>query len=71
MIPRAGLLQVRVYDVAGHVVAIAFRGAVTAGSKPVMWDGRDLHGQPAPPGVYLVSAELAGERTSHRIVRLR
>src|SRR5205809_28197 len=26
MIPRAGLLQVRVYDVAGHVVAIVFRG---------------------------------------------
>ena len=71
MIPRAGLLQVRVYDVAGHAVAIVFRGSVAAGSRPMVWDGRDLHGQPTPPGVYLVSAELAGERTFRRIVRLR
>src|SRR5947208_1843910 len=29
LIPRAGRLEVRVYDVAGHVVGIAFRGAVS------------------------------------------
>jgi flagellar hook assembly protein FlgD len=70
MAPGKGEAWVRVYDLAGHEVATLHRGALPAGLRSFVWDGHDQEGRSLPAGVYLVRADLAGESTTCRAVRV-
>ncbi|MGH7536727.1 MAG: FlgD immunoglobulin-like domain containing protein, partial [Gemmatimonadales bacterium] len=69
-VPRRGGLEARVYDLAGKEVITLRQGAVEAGIAPLTWDGRDHTGRRMPAGVYLVRADLGGERVTARIARI-
>ena len=55
-------VELALYDVNGRQVRLLARGTYPAGPHSLAWDGRDDHGRPAAPGVYL--ARLKGTRTN-------
>ena len=61
--------HVTVHDLAGRRVATLFDGVLAQGTTRLSWDGRGARG-PMPAGVYLVRAEVHGERLARRIVRI-
>lgn len=63
----AGRQLLRVYNVAGQLVAPLFEGMAPAGPSTFVWDGRDSGNNPAPPGIYFLAIE-GGPRA--RIVRV-
>uniref|UniRef100_A0A832MKZ9 Cytochrome c domain-containing protein n=1 Tax=Eiseniibacteriota bacterium TaxID=2212470 RepID=A0A832MKZ9_UNCEI len=70
-LPRAGRVDVRVFDLLGREVRSVARGLWReAGPSSVRWDGRDGAGRAAPAGVYFVSVQSGGERASRTVVRI-
>ena len=62
---RSGRATVRIYDLAGQVVATVLDRELPAGPHVVTWDGRDRSGGPVPSGLYfsrLTSDEGQGVR---------
>jgi hypothetical protein len=70
-VPRAGEVEVEVYDLMGHGVATLTRDAGAPGPMVLSWDGRDRAGRPTAPGIYLLRARLGKEVALLRIVQLR
>jgi len=70
VVPEAGPVELRVYDVAGRLVRSLFRGTVTPGAHTARWDGIDDQGRPAPSGVYMAKLETSRGMTSERLIRL-
>jgi hypothetical protein len=61
----AAAVSVRVYDVAGRMLA-----GLDGSAGEVIWDGRDAEGRPAPSGVYFARVRAEGASAkSIRIVR--
>ncbi|MEP0545394.1 MAG: T9SS type A sorting domain-containing protein [Rhodothermales bacterium] len=65
-LPRATHVRIDAYDVLGRRVAMLADGRVEAGRQVFILDGRAL-----PTGVYLVRAEVGGQRFSQRITVVR
>ena len=67
--PRADL---RVYDVAGRMVAWPLRGlALASGRQTFVWQARDLEGRPLAAGDYYVQLETGASRAVQRIIVIR
>ena len=63
-------LHLRLYDLSGRPLFSQER-ASQAGHIAWHWDGRDLHGQRVPPGLYIAELHVAGDagdRSTRRIV---
>ncbi|MEO5989562.1 MAG: FlgD immunoglobulin-like domain containing protein, partial [Candidatus Eisenbacteria bacterium] len=69
--PRAGMVELGVYDVNGRQVRLLQRGLVTAGTHTLEWDGRDLQGHRAPAGVYFVRLDTAQIQLRAKLTKLR
>lgn len=65
---RIGL---RVYDVAGRVVADWSGDSWSAGVHEVRWDGSDLHGRRLASGTYFLHMDVRGFQTTRRITLIR
>ena len=65
------VVQLRIYDVRGRLVAEPMRNAMVVGSASVTWDGTDLRGQTVSPGTYFYRAVTAGEATTGRLLIVR
>jgi hypothetical protein len=70
-VPEAAIYRLRVFDLAGRVVATPGEGAVAPGSHDVRWDRCLRDGRPAPAGVYNVELTAAGERRAGRVLIVR
>jgi competence protein ComEC len=71
-VPRAGVIDVSVYDVAGRLVRRLASGSVDSGERALEWDGRDDNGTNSPSGVYLVRLHgNDGVEQSQRLVLFR
>jgi hypothetical protein len=70
-LPRAGEVEVTVFDPAGRRVRTLVRGPREAGPHHATWDGRDDAGRTVPAGVYLVEVRSGDERQARRMIRLR
>lgn len=71
-VPRAGVIDVSVYDVAGRLVRRLASGSVDSGERALEWDGRDDGGMNAPSGVYLVRLHgTDGVEQAQRLVLFR
>ena len=46
-------VQVNIYDLSGRSIAQIHTGGSNASNVRIKWDGRESHGQLAPPGIYL------------------
>ncbi|MFO7608055.1 MAG: FlgD immunoglobulin-like domain containing protein, partial [Candidatus Krumholzibacteriia bacterium] len=66
-LPRAGDLEVRVYDLAGRLVRELHRGPAAAGPGRLVWRGRDDAGRAVAAGVYLCRLRAGAEA---RILKL-
>ena len=66
--PRAADVRLAVYDLAGARVATLVQRFEGAGSREIVWDGRDSGGHHVGPGVYLVELTAGGERARGRLV---
>ncbi len=51
--PTAGTIKIAVYDITGRLMQTLHDGYHEAGSYDIYWNGKDLDGNPVPPGVYV------------------
>jgi FlgD Ig-like domain len=70
-LPASGHLRIRVFDLAGRLIATPFSGNRSVGIWSFQWDARDAHGAAVPAGVYVVQVETAHESLIRRIVLAR
>jgi flagellar hook assembly protein FlgD len=66
-VPGSGAVPVtlRIYDVAGRVVAEVVKGELIPGAHVVDWNGRGVGGRELGPGVYFYRTSI-GEFTASR-----
>jgi len=69
--PRAGRMQIMVFDVSGRLVRSLLDDAIPAGNHEVVWDGRDDSGRRVAAGVYLSRFRLNGAVETRRMVLVR
>jgi subtilisin family serine protease len=70
--PPSAHATVRVLDMQGRLVRVVFSAELQRGSwADVRWDGIDAEGRPVDPGLFLLSLEAAGQRSTVRVVALR
>ena len=65
------IVQFRIYDAAGRLVAQPLRNALVSGSVEVKWDGRGMRGELVPPGNYFYRATAGNEASTGHIVIMR
>ncbi len=68
---RAGPLRISVVDIRGRLVRRFEDSLVTAGTRTLVWDGRDSAGRLLAAGVYLVTLEAGGRSVSSRVSLVR
>lgn len=66
-----GKVTVRLFDMAGRLVATLVDGWLPEGSHDVHWDGRDRTGSPVGSGTYLCRVEMPGGRSSQKLLLVR
>lgn len=69
VLPKAGRLELRVFDVLGREVVTLADEVRNAGAHTMTWDGRSASGAPVASGVYLYQLK-AGDVTAARKMML-
>jgi hypothetical protein len=70
-LPRAGRVEVVVYDAAGQWVRALAEGWMPAGVQTLTWDGRDERGREVGTGVYLARLRAGGTEDLRKMMLLR
>ncbi len=70
-LPAAGVVSLRIYDVAGHLVRKLADGPVAAGEHHAVWDGRRDSGRPVASGLYVVQLIAGGREHTQKIQLLK
>ncbi len=69
-VPAAGVVTLRVYDVAGRSVREQVATAVAAGAMTLAWDLNDAAGHRVAPGFYRVSVRAGAASASRAVIVL-
>ncbi len=64
-------VKLRIVDVQGRRTRSLFDGELPAGPHQILWDGKDVNGEPAPSGVYFLQLDLSGTQASQRLLKVR
>lgn len=70
-LPKTGHILLKVYDIAGRVVATLVDEPRSAGYHSVFWDGRIDGGSDASSGVYFARLEAGGESHAQKFILLK
>ena len=70
-VPADTRVRLRVYDVAGRVVATLVNGPLRAGEHHAAWDGRTERGGRAAAGVYVLELRAGSERCTRRVTLVK
>jgi hypothetical protein len=71
-LPRAAMVSLQVYDLAGRLVSELMAGeSLPAGRHAEAWDGRDRQGRQLSSGIYLCRLEAGGHSETMRMVLIR
>ena len=70
-VPRAGTVELLIYDAAGRIVMREERVHSTPGTHRFRWDGRDRAGRTAAAGAYFYSVRMDGKSESRKMIRVR
>ena len=70
-IPKPGKVGLRVYSVAGRLVATLADGPLPAGYHIVVWRGRDDQGNDVADGVYFCRLTTQGKSLTRKMLLLR
>ncbi len=71
VLPVAGSVRLSIYDIAGRRIAEPLSGRRAAGLHTAVWDGTDVSGSEAGPGVYVAKLETESGIAMRRVVRMR
>ena len=66
-----GHLQIKVYDVAGRLIAEPFSGTQNQGTGSAYWDGTTSAGRFVPTGIYFAQMQMDGHSLVRRIMLAR
>ena len=69
-VSRFGMVELRVYDIAGREVRALVNEALEPGDQVASWDGTDKQGRSVPGGIYFYQLRMAGLTFSRKLVRL-
>jgi hypothetical protein len=69
--PPGGHVRLRIFDLAGRLVAHPFDGVGLPGTSVVTWNGRDNSGRLVAPGGYLAHLQMRGQNAVRRIILMR
>ena len=64
-------MSLRVYDVPGRIVRTLVDAEVVAGSRAVVWDGRDTRGQHVGSGVFFYQLDAPGYASAKKLIILK
>jgi hypothetical protein len=70
-LPQSGPATLAIFDLSGRRVRRLLAGDFAAGSRRVVWDGRNDEGVSVPAGLYLVRLDSAGTQQTRRVVLVR
>ena len=70
-LPKAGAVELAVYDAAGRRVRTLVRGTLPAGHHEVTWNGRDDAGRSVAAGVYFVRLRQQDHRSTRKLLLVR
>jgi hypothetical protein len=70
-LPQAGAADLKLYDVRGRQVAVAFRGELESGFHRIIWRGTDDHGAKLSAGVYFYRLTTRSGRATGSVVLLK
>ncbi len=60
-LPRSGVANVRIYDVAGRLVSVLGGQTLSTGTHMLVWNGTDNRGEQVVSGTYHYQLEMGGE----------
>jgi Peptidase family C25/Propeptide_C25/FlgD Ig-like domain/Peptidase family C25, C terminal ig-like domain len=69
--PRTGLVSLKIYNLAGHLVRTLVDGQKTAGYHSIMWDGADHKGRTVASGTYYYRLQADGFEQSQKMLLLK
>jgi len=70
-LPEAGAAELRLYDVSGRQVAVAFQGDLSSGSHTIPWHGTNDRGAALASGVYYYQFRAGSSRAVGSVVVFR
>ncbi|MCA9752886.1 MAG: T9SS type A sorting domain-containing protein, partial [Gemmatimonadetes bacterium] len=70
-VPRAGDVELLIYDTGGRLVRRELRHHGAPGRFSFRWDGTDRDGSAVPAGVYFYSVRMDGKSESRKMIRVR
>ncbi len=70
-LPQASYVDLRIFDLTGREVRTLAKGFDHAGTKTVIWDAKDNHGQSVSAGVYIYRLESFGLVQSQKLILLK
>jgi aminopeptidase N len=70
-LPERRMVQLRVYDVTGKLVANLADRMYPAGAHSIEWDGTNRSGQPAASGIYFYRLQAGSDNATRKMLLLR
>jgi hypothetical protein len=70
-LPRDCEVHLAIYDVSGRLVRTLVAGAVEAGRRTAVWNGKDENNHAAGSGIYFYKLEAGGEQATKRMTLLK
>jgi photosystem II stability/assembly factor-like uncharacterized protein len=70
-LPETGEASLKIYDVRGHEIRTLLNGTQPAGTRSVIWDGRNHHGELVSSGTYFCRLESGNSVVTRKMMYLR
>lgn len=70
-LPRDGTVRIKVYDIKGQLIKLLHYTKEFAGTSEIVWDGRNVGGNPVPPAVYVIRMEFEDQMITRKVVLIR
>ncbi|MCH7548671.1 MAG: aryl-sulfate sulfotransferase [Candidatus Krumholzibacteriota bacterium] len=70
-VPPGSAISIKIYDVAGRLVATLMDQAVSPGTGSVTWNGRDNRGRIVPSGVYFYKLHADGTAQTRKMILMK
>ena len=70
-LPRAGYTELKIFNLLGEVVAVPVARYLSAGEHRVVWDGKDMAGNPTATGIYFYRLKSGNSVSVRKMIMLK
>ncbi|MCI0511726.1 T9SS type A sorting domain-containing protein, partial [candidate division KSB1 bacterium] len=70
-LPESGEMSLQIFTITGAAIRVLDQGFHDRGHYVRTWDGRDLHQQPVPSGVYYYQLRTSRSTITRKMILLR